>query len=82
MRWSLNIGRNIITNVEDPSDVHDVVNERYVDNNYVNIGNFRPRLISTGGGWPAAHSSCEILIQQLNLYPKLLNLLSYSKQLI
>jgi hypothetical protein len=40
-----NIGRHTITNMEDPSDAHDAVNKQYVDNNHVNVSNFKLRLI-------------------------------------
>jgi hypothetical protein len=55
MLGSLNMGRNTITNLEDPDYAHDAVNKQnYVDNNYVNIINFRSRLIGSGTGRPAA----------------------------
>jgi hypothetical protein len=62
MGGSLNMGRNTITNLEDPSDAHDAVNKQYGDSNYVNISNFRSRLIGSGSGRPAAPGIFEILI--------------------
>jgi hypothetical protein len=70
MERSLNMGRNTASNVEDPSDAHDAVNKRYVDGHYVNIGNFRPRLIGNGTDRPAAPGIVETLIPATKPLPR------------
>jgi hypothetical protein len=76
------MGTNTITNLEDPSNAHDAVNKQYVDSNYVNISNFRSRLIGSSIGWPAAPGIFEILIPATKRYLGQLNLLHSSKQII
>jgi hypothetical protein len=64
------MGRNTISNVAEPNDTQDAVNKRYVDSNYVSIGNFRPRFIGMGVGKPAALGTFEILIPATKPIPR------------
>jgi hypothetical protein len=73
MGGSLNMGRNTITNLEEPSDVHDAVNKQCVDS-HVNTGTFRPRLIGSGVGRPAAPGIYEILIPATKPIPRTVKL--------
>jgi hypothetical protein len=77
MGGSLNMGRNTISNVEDPSDAHVAVNKRYVDTNYVNAGKFRPIIIGTGVGRPAAPGIFEIAIRATKPIPRTVKLVTF-----